>query len=178
MTPAPDSVRYPVGRFQFSDPFNPGDRPVWLAQLAEAPAKLRAAVEGLDDAQLDTPYREGGWTLRQVVHHLADAHLNWYIRPKLAVTEDLPMTKTYPEQAWAELADARTAPVEASLRIFEGVTERWCIFFGSLQPSDWSRRFQNSEWGTLCVEDVLRAMAWHVRHHTGHITGMRRRKGW
>ena len=93
MTPTPD-IRYPVGPFKFSDAFNSADRPLWLAQLAEAPAKLRAAVAGLNDAQLDTPYREGGWTLRQVVHHLADAHLNWYIRPKLAVTEDVPMTKT------------------------------------------------------------------------------------
>ncbi len=178
MTPAPDSVRYPVGPFKFSDAFDSNDRLLWLAQLAEAPAKLRAAVAGLRDAQLDTPYREGGWTLRQVTHHLADAHLNWYIRPKLAVTEDLPMTKTYAEQAWAELADSRTAPVEASLMIFEGVTQRWCIFFQSLQPADWSRRFQNSEWGTLCVEDVLRAMAWHTRHHTAHITEKRRRMSW
>jgi len=178
MTPAPDSIRYPVGTFKFSDPFNSEDGPVWLAQLAEAPAKLRAAVEGLSDGQLDTPYREGGWTLRQVVHHLADAQLNWYIRPKLAVTEDLPMTKTYAEQLWSELADARTAPVEPSLRIFEGVTERWGIFFKSLRSSDWSRRFQNSEWGTLTVEDGLRSMAWHTRHHTAHITDMRKRMGW
>ena len=178
MTPAPDDVRYPVGPFKFSDPFNSDDRPVWIAQLAEAPARLRAAVEGLNDTQLDTPYREGGWTIRQVVHHLADAHMNWYIRPKLAVTEDLPMTKTYAEQAWAELADARKAPVDASLKIFEGVTERWCRFFQSLDAAAWSRRFQNSEWGTLCVEDVLRAMAWHTRHHTAHITELRRRMNW
>jgi len=178
MTPAPDSIRYPVGPFKFSDPFRPEDRPLWLAQLTEAPAKLRAAVDGLNDPQLDTPYREGGWTLRQVVHHLADAQLNWYIRPKLAVTEDVPMTKTYAEQLWSDLADARTGPIESSLKIFEGVTERWIIFLNSLKPSDWSRRFQNSEWGTLCVEDVLRAMAWHTRHHTAHITEMRERKGW
>ncbi len=178
MTPAPEEIRYPVGRFDFKAAYDPADRPLWLAQLAEAPAKLRAAVEGLSDSQLDTPYREGGWTLRQVVHHLADAQMNWYIRPKLAVTEDLPMTKTYAEQLWSELADARTAPVEPSLRIFEGVTERWVIFFRSLGPDDWWRRFQNSEWGTLTVEDVLRAMAWHSRHHTAHITRMRDRMGW
>ncbi len=178
MTPARDSVRYPVGPFKFSDPFTSEDRPIWLAQLAEAPATLRAAVAGLNDAQLDTPYREGGWTVRQVVHHLADAQLNWYIRSKLAVTEDVPMTKTYAEQLWSELADARTAPVEPSLRIFEGVTERWGIFFKSLTPSDWLRRFQNSEWGTLTVEDVARSMAWHTRHHTAHITDMRKRTGW
>lgn len=178
MAPKPDSLRYPVGPFKFSDPFDSADRPIWLAQLAEAPAKLRAAVAGLNDAQLDTSYREGGWTLRQVVHHLADAQMNWYIRPKLAVTEDMPVTKTYAEQSWAELSDARTAPVEASLKIFEGVTERWCIFFASLSPSAWSRSFQNPEWGTLSVEDVLRAIAWHTRHHTAHITEMRRRMRW
>jgi uncharacterized damage-inducible protein DinB len=177
MSPTPD-VRYPVGPFKFSDPFNSEDRPKWLAQLDQAPPNLRAAVEGLNDAQLDTPYRQGGWTVRQVVHHLADAQLNWYIRPKLAVTEDLPLTKTYAEQLWSELADARTAPVEPSLRIFEGVTERWLIFFRSLGEAEWSRRFQNSEWGTLTVEDVVRAMAWHTRHHTAHITELRRRMGW
>jgi len=178
MTPAPDIIRYPVGPFKFSDSFRSEDRPLWLAQLTEAPAKLCAAVDGLNGAQLDTPYREGGWTLRQVVHHLADAQLNWYIRPKLAVTEDLPMTKTFAEQLWSELTDARTGPIEPSLKIFEGVTERWIIFLNSLKPSDWSRRFQNSEWGTLSVEDVLRAMAWHTRHHTAHITEMRKRMGW
>jgi len=178
MTPSPDIIRYPVGPFKFSDPFRTEDRPLWIAQLTDAPPKLRAAVDGLNGAQLDTPYREGGWTLRQVVQHLADAQLNWYIRPKLAVTEDVPMTKTYAEQLWSELADARTGPIEPSLKIFEGVTERWIIFLNSLKPSDWSRKFQNSEWGTLCVEDVLRAMAWHTRHHTAHITEMRNRKGW
>lgn len=140
---APDIIRYPVGPFKFSDPFRTEDRPPLLAQLTEAPAKLRAAVVGLNGAQLDTPYREGGWTLRQVVYHLADAQLNWYIRPKLAVTEDLPVTRTYAEQLWSELADARTGPIEPSLKIFEGVTGRWIIFLNSLKPSDWSRRFQN-----------------------------------
>lgn len=178
MTPAPEEIRYPVGRFDFKAAYNSDDRPLWLAQLADAPAKLRAAVEGLGDTQLDTPYREGGWTVRQVVHHLADAHMNWYIRPKLAVTEELPITKTYAEQLWAELADARTAPVEPSLRIFEGVTERWAIFFRSLGEADWSRQFQNPEWGTRTVEDVLRSMAWHSRHHTAHISRMRERMGW
>lgn len=178
MPPAPDSIRYPVGQFDFKSPFRSEDRPVWLAQMAEAPAKLRAAVAGLTDAQLDTPYREGGWTVRQVTHHLADAHLNWYIRPKVAVTEDLPMTKTYDEQRWSELADARTAPVEPSLRIFEGVTERWLVFLRSLTDADWRRAFQNPQWGPLTVEDVVRSMAWHVRHHTAHITELRKRMGW
>ncbi len=177
MTPAPD-IRYPIGRFNFKDPFRAEDRPLWLAQLAEAPAKLRAAVAGLSDSQLDTPYRPEGWTVRQVVHHLADAQVNWYIRPKLAVTEDHPGTKTYAEQLWAELADARTSPVEPSLQMLEGVTARWRRFLESLAPEQWSRAFTNPEWGTLTVEDTLRAMAWHGRHHTAHITGLRARMGW
>lgn len=177
MTPEPD-VRYPVGRFSFQDPSRAEDRPLFLAQFAEAPAKLRAAVAGLSDSQLDTPYRPGGWTVRQVVHHLADATVNWYIRPKLAVTEDVPVTKPYAEQLWAELPDARTAPVEPSLQMFEGVIARWCRFFQSLTPDQWRRQFANAEWGTLTVEDTLRAMAWHTRHHTAHITGLRKRMGW
>jgi uncharacterized damage-inducible protein DinB len=176
MTPAPD-IRYPIGRFRFEDPLRE-DRAVYLAQLSEAPANLRSAVAGLSDAQLDTPYRAGGWTPRQVVHHLADAHVNWYIRTKLAVTEDEPVTKTYAEQLWAELADARTSPVEPSLELFGGLTARWCRFFASLTAEQWTRRFQNAEWGPLTVADVLRAMAWHTRHHTAHITELRRRNGW
>jgi uncharacterized damage-inducible protein DinB len=177
MTPHSD-IRYPIGRFNFKDPFRAEDRPVWLAQLAEAPKKLRAAVAGLSDSQLDTPYRPEGWTVRQVVHHLADAQVNWYIRPKLAITEDQPITKTYAEQLWAELADARTSAVEPSLQMFEGVTARWCRFLESLAPEEWSRTFTNPEWGTLSVEDTLRAMAWHCRHHTAHITGLRERQAW
>src|ERR1700685_2084965 len=113
MTPSPD-VRYPVGRFDFRDPFRSEDRPLFLAQLAEAPAKLRAAVAGLSDGQLDTPYRLGGWTVRQVVHHLADAQVNWYIRTKLALTEDEPLIKPYDEVLWAETPDARMGPIEPS----------------------------------------------------------------
>lgn len=177
MVPTPD-IRYPIGRFSFSDPFRLEDRPLFLAQLAQAPSNLREAVSGLSDLQLDTPYRPGGWTVRQVVHHLADAHLNWYIRPKLAVTEDIPVTKTYAEQLWAELADARNSPIEPSLQIFEGVTARWCHFLNALSPGDWSRKFTNPEWGTLSVEDVLRGVAWHSRHHTAHITELRKREGW
>ena len=112
MTPS-DDVRYPIGRFDFKDPFRSEDRSLFLSQLVSAPAKLRAAVAGLSDIQLDSPYRPGGWTVRQVVHHLADAQVNWYIRPKLAVTEDLPVTRPYAEQLWAELADARTSPIES-----------------------------------------------------------------
>jgi hypothetical protein len=177
MTPAAD-LRYPVGPFTFGLPVSPEDRPLHLSQLAEAPAKLRAAVAGLSDAQLDTPYRPEGWTVRQVVHHLADAHVNWYIRPKLAVTESEPTIVPYDESLWAQLPDARTGPVEPSLMMFEGVSARWVLFFQSLAPEDWRRKFMHPEWGVLTVEDVLPAMAWHCRHHTAHITCLRERMVW
>jgi uncharacterized damage-inducible protein DinB len=173
-----EDVRYPIGRLNLKDPSRPEDRSLWMTQLAEAPANLKAAVAGLSDAQLDTPYREGGWTVRQVIHHLADAQVNWYIRPKLAVTEELPVTKPYAEQLWAELADARSCPVEPSLQMFEGVTVRWGRFLESLTPEQWSRKFTNPEWGELTVENTLKAMAWHTRHHTAHITGLRKKMGW
>lgn len=177
MTSNPD-VRYPVGRFDFNAPFRSEDRPLFLAQLAAAPEKLRAAVVGLSDNQLDTTYRPDGWTVRQVVHHLADAQVNWYIRTKLAVTEYLPVTKPYAEQLWAELADSRSGPVEPSLQLFGGVTTRWCLFLESLTPDDWLRKFSNPEWGTLTVENTVRSMTWHSRHHTAHITELRNRMGW
>ena len=177
MTPAPD-LRYPIGPFKFGLPVAPEDRPLYLAQLAEAPAKLRAAVAGLSDSQLDTTYRPEGWTVRQVVHHLADAHVNWYIRPKLAITESEPTIKPYDESLWAQLPDARTGPVEPSLMMFEGVHARWVLFLKSLAPEDWSRKFMHPERGLLAVDDVLFTMAWHGRHHTAHITGLRERMAW
>jgi uncharacterized damage-inducible protein DinB len=177
MTPAAD-LRYPIGPFEFDLPVAPEDRPLYLAQLAEAPAKLRAAVAGLSDAQLETPYRPEGWTVRQVVHHLADAHVNWYIRPKLAVTKTEPTITPYDEALWAELSDARTGPIEPSLMMFEGVSARWVLFFESLAPEEWSRTFMHPERGLLTVDNVLFTMAWHCRHHTAHITGLRGRMGW
>ena len=177
MTPAAD-LRYPIGSFKFGLPVAPEDRPLYLAQLAEAPAKLGAAVAGLSDSQLDTQYRPEGWTVRQVVHHLADAHVNWYIRPKLAVTKTEPTVTPYDESLWAELPDARTGPIEPSLMMFEGVIARWVLFFKSLAPEEWSRKFIHPEWGLLTIDDVLPGMAWHCRHHTAHITGLRDRMGW
>jgi len=171
-------VRYPVGRFDSKAPFRSEDRRLFLGQLAEAPMKLNAAIAGLSDHHLDTAYRPEGWTVRQVVHHLADAQVNWYIRAKLAVTESQPRTVPYAEQLWAELPDARLGPIEPSLKMFEGVTERWCRLLESLRPQDWSRDFTNAEWGTLTVEDTLRGMAWHTRHHTAHITELRKRMNW
>ena len=173
-----NDLRYPIGVFEFGIPIRPEDRPALLGQIGEAPERLRAAVHGLLPAQLDTPYRAGGWTVRQVVHHLADAHLNWYIRTKLAVTEAEPTIKPYDEARWAELEDARSASVELSLALFESLHQRWLQFIQSLSPGDWSRKFYHPERGILTVEDTLPALAWHGRHHTAHITELRKRMGW
>jgi uncharacterized damage-inducible protein DinB len=172
-----DDLRYPIGPFDLGKVLEV-DRDVCLCQLAEAPGLLRAAVEGLTPAQLDTPYRPGGWTVRQVVHHLADAHMNWYARTKLAITELEPTIKPYDESRWAELEDARTASMELSLTLFDSLHTRWVQFFHSLAEADWSRKFNHPERGMMSVAEVLPIMAWHARHHTAHITGLRERMGW
>ena len=163
-------ARYPIGPFQFGLPLTAQDRALYLSQVAEAPAKLRAAVANLSDAQLDTPYRAGGWTVRQVVHHLPDAHLNWYVRAKLALTENEPAIRPYDENLWAELHDGRAGDIEPSLRIVDGVHGRIVLFYESLAPQDWKRKFFHPDRGTLTIEDILPALAWHSRHHTAHIT--------
>lgn len=170
--------RYPIGRFRAPDPISEDDRRGWLEALRLAPARLRDAVAGLDDAQLDTPYRDGGWTLRQVVHHLPDSHLNSYARFKLALTEDAPVIKPYQEARWAELPDSR-APVEVSLALLEALHERWLALLVSLSGPDWQRTFVHPESGReVTLERTLALYAWHGAHHTAQITGLRERKGW
>jgi uncharacterized damage-inducible protein DinB len=171
-------LQYPIGTFQFGLPVTPQERTPFLSQIAEAPAKLRSAVAHLSENQLDTPYRPGGWTVRQVVHHLPDGHLNWYIRAKLALTETEPAVQAFSENAWAELPDARSSAIEPSLRIFEGVHARTVLFFESLAPQDWTRKLVHSDRGLLTIQDIVPALAWHSRHHTAHITELRRRMGW
>src|SRR5438067_6130850 len=138
-------LRYPIGPFQAKLRFNPENRHDLLAQIAEAPKRLLSAVGDLATDQLNTPYRPEGWTVRQVVHHLADAHLNWYVRTKLALTEDNPTMKPYNEARWAELPDARHSSVEPSLLLLDGLHERWVLLFESLSPADWSREFIHPE---------------------------------
>jgi len=171
-------LRYPIGPFEFGLPFSAHERSLFLAQVAEAPANLRAAIAGLSDAQLDTTYRPGGWTVRQVVHHLPDSHLNWYVRAKLALTEDEPTIQPFSENLWAELPDSRGGAIEPSLKILEGIHARTVLFFESLAPQDWTRKFFHPERGVLIIQDILPAFAWHSRHHTAHITEMRRRMSW
>jgi uncharacterized damage-inducible protein DinB len=170
--------RYPIDKFQWEENLSDARRPEMIAQIEEAPAKLRAAVQGLSAAQLDTPYREGGWTVRQVVHHVADSHLNAYVRFKLALTEDQPTIKTYEQQLWAETVDARSAPVEVSLALIESLHSRWVMFLKSLSAADFARTFNHPEHGAMTLERLLALYAWHGRHHVGHITGLRERKGW
>jgi len=171
-------LRYPIGPFQAEVRINPENRRELLLQIAEAPKRLRGAVGDLSADQLDTLYRPEGWTVRQVVHHLADAHLNWYARTKLALTEDKPTIKPYDESRWGELHDARHGSVEPSLLLLDALHERWVQLFESLSPVDWSREFIHPERGILTLDATLPMHAWHGRHHTAQITELRKRMGW
>lgn len=173
-----DDLRYPIGKFSLEGEPTEAQRRAWIDDIAEAHAKLRAAVSGLSPQQLDTPYRPGGWTVRQVIHHVPDSHVNSYVRFRLALTEDEPVIKPYHEERWAELADARTAPVEPSLALLESLHERWVLLLRSLQPGDWARTFRHPERGVVTLEQNLGIYAWHGRHHAAHITSLRRRMGW
>ena len=155
-----------------------GARAEAIREIAAAPERLRAAVKGLNDTQLDTPYREGGWTVRQVVHHVADSHLNAYLRLRLALTETEPTIKPYEEGAWAKLEDAEHAPVEVSLRLIDPLHERWVRLLQSLNGEDYRRRFVHPEHGARTVDWLLFLYAWHGRHHTAHITELKKQKGW
>jgi uncharacterized damage-inducible protein DinB len=149
-----------------------------IDEIAVAPAALAAAVHGLSDAQLDTPYREGGWTPRQIVHHIADSHMNAYIRFKLGMTEQNPTIKPYDEKTWAETVDSRTAPVAVSLPVIDGVHRRWVQFLKSLDAADLARTIVHPERGPMTLTDLLQLYSWHGRHHTAHIAGLRTRMGW
>jgi hypothetical protein len=171
-------LAYPIGKFVWSGPGTPEDRARGIDEIAATPAALRSAVAGLVEAQLDTPYRPGGWTVRQVAHHVPDSHLNAYVRFKLAVTEDTPTVKPYDERAWAELADVRAVPVETSLMLLEAVHARWVAFLRALGEADWARTFRHPEMGVVPLEKNLALYAWHGRHHVAHVTSLRERMGW
>ena len=170
--------RYPVGKFSFPETVSREDRNTFVEQIAAAPMWLRAAVAGLGDSQLDTPYRPGGWTVRQVVHHLPDSHLNSYVRFRLALTEDEPVIKPYQENLWAELPDARTAPVEPSLELLEALHARWTRLLRAMTDADYARAFRHPEIGLVRLDRNLGLYAWHGRHHMAHITSLRSRIGW
>lgn len=171
-------LKYPIGKFDASISITPDQRPELIRQIAEAPAKLRAALSGLTDKQLDTPYRPEGWTVRQVVHHLADSHINAYVRYRLAMSETEPMVKPYNEKLWAELQDAKTAPAETSLQLLESLHERLIMLLNSMKPDDFLRTYRHPEYGVRNLDSMLGTYAWHGRHHVAHITSLRERMGW
>ena len=172
-------LRYPIGPFAYHGDMTEARRAACVARIAAAPAALRAVVAGLSDAQLDTPYRAGGWTLRQVVHHVPDSHMNAYTRFRLTLTEDQPTIKTYDEARWAELPDARTLPVEVSLALLEALHVRWTALLRGLTAADGVRQLFHPEHGRLMTLDELLALyAWHGEHHTAHVTSLRARSGW
>jgi uncharacterized damage-inducible protein DinB len=172
-------IRYPIGPFRMEEErLTDEKRELLTAQIAEAPARLREAVHGLSPDQLDTPYRPGGWTVRQVAHHLPDSHVNAYVRFKLALTEEEPAIQTYEEAEWAKLADARQMPVEVSLALLDSLHQRWVVFLRSLSPGDFARTVRHPGWGRVSVDWLLAQYAWHGRHHVAHITSLRQRQGW
>lgn len=176
-----DQLRYPLGSWKRpSVGATVDEAQVWIDEIAATPAQLRAAVAGLNDSHLDTPYRPEGWTVRQVVHHLPDSHMNMYIRIRHAVTatEVLPVAQPYPEAVWAELEDARTAPVEVSLTLLDALHDRWVCLLRSLDQSDFDRRLLHPEIGELTVGVYISCYAWHGAHHIRHITALREKMGW
>jgi len=170
--------RFPIGKFSYQGPPTAGQKQQFLDEIERAPANLRAAVAGLSDQQLDTPYRDGGWTVRQVVHHVPDSHMNSYMRFKLALTEDNPTIKTYMEDLWAELPEAKSAPIEVSLSLLENLHGRWILFLRSLKPEDWKKTFRHPELGPMDLEKTLALYAWHGKHHVAHVTKLSERMGW
>ncbi|MBC7909010.1 MAG: putative metal-dependent hydrolase [Pyrinomonadaceae bacterium] len=172
-------LRFPVGEFQLDDDnLTDEQRQQFIQEIAETPARLREAVEGLSDEQLDTPYRPDGWTVRQVVHHVPDSHLNNYIRVKFALTEDEPTIKPYDEAVWAEMADSVATPIEVSLTLLESLHARWIVLLNSLSPEDFKRVFHHPERGAVSLNMNVALYAWHGRHHVAHITSLRERMGW
>lgn len=171
-------LRFPIGEFVEPSTAGPVEREVWIGQLEDLPRAVRAAVQELSPAQLDTPYRPGGWTVRQVVHHLPDSHFNAYNRFKLALTEEVPTVRPYDEARWAELPDSRQ-PVEVSLDLLEALHRRWVVLLRALEPPAWSRTFYHpGSRRTFTLERTLAMYAWHGRHHTAHVTSLRVRQGW
>jgi uncharacterized damage-inducible protein DinB len=172
-------LSYPIGKFEWSGASSAADRERYIAAIAAAPAKFRTAVAGLTPRQLDTPYRPGGWTVRQVIHHLPDSHMNAFIRCKLALTEDQPTIKPYDQERWATLADAEDTRVETSLALLEALHERWVVLLRSLEPEDFARVVIHPEHAApLSLDWILALYAWHGAHHTAHVTALRDRMGW
>jgi uncharacterized damage-inducible protein DinB len=172
-------LRYPISKFKWDGALTDSRRAECVARIAAAPGLLRKAVTGLDERQLDTPYRPGGWTVRQVVHHVPDSHLNAYVRIRLALTEEVPTIRPYEEARWAELPDACSAPVEISLALLDALHVRWVSLLGRLGPAEGARPLRHPEHDRLMsIDELLALYAWHGEHHTAHVTALRSRMGW
>ncbi len=170
--------RFPIGKFHYEGEPSPEQRARFISDIEQTPAAFRAAVKGLGPQQLDTPYRDGGWTVRQVVHHVPDSHMNAYVRFKLALTEDEPTIKPYAEDRWAKLDDSRSTPVEVSFTLLENLHDRWVRLLRSLSEEEWKRTFRHPELGLMPLEKNLALYAWHGKHHTAHVTELRKRMNW
>ena len=173
-----DDLRYPIGPFRFTPPATPETRRADIVSIAGLPARLREAVVDLDEQQLSTPYRPEGWTVRQLVHHVADSHINAYTRFRLAMTEEQPTVRPYDEKSWAQLEDAREAPIEISLTLLDRLHDRWVRLLDSLRPDDFARTVLHPENGVMSVDHLVQSYSWHGRHHVAHITSLRRRENW
>lgn len=173
-----EDIRYPIGRFAHDASITAAGREACISRIAELPSRLRRAVGGLSPGQIATPYREGGWTIAQVVHHLADSHINSFVRFKLALTEDNPTIKPYKQEIWAGSADASTTDISQSLKLIEGLHARWTVLLRSFSASDFQRTFMHPERGAQTLDHALQMYAWHGDHHLAHITGARERNGW
>jgi hypothetical protein len=173
-----DDPRYPIGKFTYTNPPDESRRSQMIRDIEHVPAALRAAVEGLSPRQIETPYRDGGWTVRQVVHHVPESHMNAYIRFKLALTEDSPTIKPYMEDLWASTGDVQSTPPEVSLALLDSLHDRWVRLLRSMKPEEWKRQFKHPEMGPMPLEKNLALYAWHGRHHVAHVTELRKRMGW
>ncbi|HET9387232.1 MAG TPA: putative metal-dependent hydrolase [Gemmatimonadales bacterium] len=169
--------RYPIGRFSPVPALSAAERAARIEEIAAAPANFRKAVGGLNDAQLDTPYRAGGWTVRQVAHHLPDSHMNAYMRFKWGLTEDAPAIKTYEEKDWAKTPET-SAPVTFSLDLLSALHERWVTLLRGMRAADFARTIKHPEWGLPSLDTLVALYAWHGRHHTAHVTSLRERMKW
>jgi uncharacterized damage-inducible protein DinB len=171
-------LRYPIGKCPSKPVLAPDERRDAIEAIAETPDRLKSAVAGLSPEQLDTPYRPGGWTVRQLVHHFPDSHMNSYVRFKLALTEEEPTIKAYDEALWAKLGDSQETPIEVSLTLLDALHKRWVTLLRGMRPEDFSRRIKHPERGTMTLDDVLTTYSWHGKHHVAHITSLRHRMGW
>jgi uncharacterized damage-inducible protein DinB len=176
-TASEQDLRYPIGPADKKSPLAAGERAQRIDAIAATPAQLRQAVSGLSDEQLDTPYRPGGWTVRQTVHHVADSHINAFVRLRLGLTEENPTIKPYDEKSWSELPDMHL-PIEVSLRLLDALHERWVHLLRSVPGSSFARTIYHPENGPMTLDALVSMYAWHGRHHTAHITGLRQRQGW